>query len=65
MAIMVETMANQFTDKDSLILRTDTSEMIEDESVEIVKQIEDQTRGSVKTVRKLSDITPKVSPTNI
>ena len=62
---MVETMANQFTDKDSLILRTDTSEMFEDESVEIVKQIEDQTRGSVKTVRKLSDITPKGSPTNI
>ena len=65
MAIMVETMANQFTDKDSLILRTDTSEMIEDESVEIVKQIEDQTRGSVKTARKLSDITSKGSPTNI
>ena len=65
MAIMVETMANQFTDKNSLILRTDTSEMIEDESVEIVKQIEDQTRGSVKTARKLSDITSKGSPTNI
>ena len=47
MAIMIETMANQFTDKDSRILRNDTNEVIEDESVEIVKQ----TRGSVKTVK--------------
>ena len=44
-------MANQFTDKDSRILRIDTKEVIEDESVEIVKQTEDQTRGSVKVVK--------------
>ena len=35
MAIVIETMANQFTDKDSRILRIDTKEVIE--SVEIVK----------------------------
>ena len=35
----------------------DTKEVIEDESLEIVKQIQDQTRGS-KTARKLFDTTP-------
>ena len=65
MAIMTETMANQFTEKESRILRIDTKEMIEDESVGTVKQIEDQTRGLVKTLSKLSDITPKGTPTNI
>ena len=50
MAIMTEAMANQFTDKESRILRIDTKEVIEDESVWTVKQIEDKTRGLVKTL---------------
>ena len=65
MAIMAETMANQITDKESRILRIDTKEVIEDESVGTVKQIENQTRSSVKTLSKSSDNTPKGTPTNI
>ena len=34
---MIETTADQFTDKDSRILRIDTKEVIEDESVKTVK----------------------------
>ena len=45
MAIMIEMMRNQFID-------INPKEQIEDESVEIVKQIEDQTRGSVKNCKK-------------
>ena len=38
--------------------RIDTKEVIEGESAEIVKQIDNQTRGSIKNCKKLSDITP-------
>ena len=48
MVIMIEMIANRFTDKDSRILHIDTKEVIEDESEEIVKQIEDQTTGLLK-----------------
>ena len=53
LAIMIEMMGNQFIDKDSWLYHIDTKAVIEDESVKIVKQIEDQTRGSVKNCKKI------------
>ena len=52
MAIIIETMGNQFIDKDSRLYHIDTKKVIEDDSVEIVEQIEDQIRGSVKNCKK-------------
>ena len=53
MAIMIETMGNQLIGEDSRLYHNDKKDVIEDDSVEIVKQIEDQTRGSVKNCKKI------------
>ena len=53
MAMMIGMVGDKFADNDSWLYRIDTKELFDDDSVEIVKQREDQTIGSVQNCKKI------------